>query len=183
MSEPEWSLPLNRVELIARCEALEVALRDCVDADSEPYGGSVRAEAIYRAREALATVHDLLPEVRIIVLLKDRIRKLEAALREAKEIVKVFHDIGSPKHMREEMWTLYQQSPEMQRLNAALAGSSVEPSIEPIQGGQLCHLCNAVHDLMSACPPKEIEVWPCPNCGALLKHARDCPTSDRGVAK
>lgn len=28
-------------------------------------------------------------------------------------------------------------------------------SVEPIKGGQLCHLCNAVHDLMSACPPKE----------------------------
>lgn len=52
--------------------------------------------------------------------LQMRIGELEAALREAKEIVKVFHDMGSPKHMREEMWNLYQQSPEMKRLNAAL---------------------------------------------------------------
>lgn len=41
---------------------------------------------------------------------------------------------------------------------AALEHSESEPSIEPIKGGQLCHLCNAVHDLMSACPPKETKV-------------------------
>jgi hypothetical protein len=28
VSEPEWSLPMNRAELIARCEALEAALKD-----------------------------------------------------------------------------------------------------------------------------------------------------------
>ena len=27
VSESEWSLPMNRAELIARCEALEAALR------------------------------------------------------------------------------------------------------------------------------------------------------------
>lgn len=32
---------------------LETALKDCVDADSEPYGGTVHAEAIYRARQLL----------------------------------------------------------------------------------------------------------------------------------
>lgn len=36
-----------------RIEQLETGLRDCVDADSEPYGGSVRSEAIYRARQLL----------------------------------------------------------------------------------------------------------------------------------
>jgi glycyl-tRNA synthetase beta subunit len=36
-----------------RVAELEAALRDCVDADAEPVGGSVRAEAIYRARQLL----------------------------------------------------------------------------------------------------------------------------------
>lgn len=35
-------------------------------------------------------------------------------------------------------------------------GFPAEPSIAPIKGGQLCHLCNAVHDLMSACPPADL---------------------------
>lgn len=42
-----------RYQCETRNGKLEAALRDCVDADSEPYGGSVRAEAIYRARQAL----------------------------------------------------------------------------------------------------------------------------------
>jgi hypothetical protein len=41
-----------------RIALLETALRDCVDADSEPYGGSVRAEAVYRARQLLAPAVD-----------------------------------------------------------------------------------------------------------------------------
>lgn len=41
-----------------RISQLEKALQDCVDADSEPYGGSVRAEAIYRARQLLGTTGD-----------------------------------------------------------------------------------------------------------------------------
>lgn len=45
------------------------------------------------------------------------------ALREAKEIIRVFHDIGVPKHARAELWDLYQQSPEMKRLNIALGDS------------------------------------------------------------
>lgn len=36
-----------------RIAQLEAALQDCVDADSEPYGGAVRAEAVYRARQLL----------------------------------------------------------------------------------------------------------------------------------
>lgn len=85
--------------------------------------------------------------------LTDRIRELEAALREAKEVVKVFHDMGSPKHMREEMWTLYQQSPEMKRLNGLLTAPETT-------GERIC-TCDG------------IDQAPCP------KHS----SSDRGVAK
>jgi hypothetical protein len=35
MSDPEWSLPMNRAELIARCERYEVALRAIADKPAE----------------------------------------------------------------------------------------------------------------------------------------------------
>jgi hypothetical protein len=48
---------------------------------------------------------------------------LLAALRRAVETIHALHDIGlhgSP-HAAAEMWALYQQSPEMRAINAALA--------------------------------------------------------------
>lgn len=39
--------------LASEYEKVKAALRACVDADSEPYGGHVRSEAICRARELL----------------------------------------------------------------------------------------------------------------------------------
>lgn len=40
MSEPEWSLPMNRAELIARCEALEALIDKALNPHSIECAGN-----------------------------------------------------------------------------------------------------------------------------------------------
>lgn len=110
--------------------------------------------------------------------------ELESALREVRTT-----GVFSVKHT--DLWAridaLLPISKSQQKRFEALT------SVEPIKGGQLCHLCNAVHDLMSACPPSYLakmssaESLPCENCGhSVDEHfgiGLPCPTNDRGVAK
>lgn len=49
MSEPEWSLPMNRADLIARVEALEAALREIVGNGNAPPASRQFKTADYRA--------------------------------------------------------------------------------------------------------------------------------------
>lgn len=52
MSEPDWSLPMNRSELIARVEALEAALRKCCRVLKD--GSMGDAQAVYHEAAALS---------------------------------------------------------------------------------------------------------------------------------
>lgn len=144
-------------------------------------------------------MNDLLPEVRIIVLLKDRIRKLEAALLRVQHGLEsrdwednrseiIDYIINTVHASRAQSEPPIAQSKSQQKRFDALT------SVEPVaNAGQLCHLCNAVHDLMSACPPSYLakmssaESLPCENCGhSVDEHfgiGLPCPTNDRGVAK
>ena len=56
MIEPEWSLPFNRMELIARCEKLEAALRTIkIDVESRWREGDYEYQFAIIARNALAS--------------------------------------------------------------------------------------------------------------------------------
>lgn len=46
---------------------------------------------------------------------------LLAALKRAVDTIRAFHGLGLPSHAEVEMWNLYQQSPEMQAINDAIA--------------------------------------------------------------
>jgi hypothetical protein len=47
--------------------------------------------------------------------------RLLEALREASEIIRTWHGMNIPKEMERAMWQTYQASPEMRRINAAIA--------------------------------------------------------------
>jgi|GEM_PF-6009915 len=50
----------------------------------------------------------------------DDVRELVTALREAKNIARIFHNLGGPQ--AEAVWPIYERSsPEMKRINAILA--------------------------------------------------------------
>jgi hypothetical protein len=53
MSEPEWSLPMNRAELIARVEALEAALRTVAEI---VFSDSVEYDDLRNAQHVIDTV-------------------------------------------------------------------------------------------------------------------------------
>lgn len=53
MSEPEWSLPFNRAELIARVERLEAALKSI--ANGEGAGGLAETERLQEIARAALT--------------------------------------------------------------------------------------------------------------------------------
>lgn len=72
---------------------------------------------------------DLAHEAEREITAKDaRVASLEAALTEAVELIKAWHNMDWHRMLTEEeyetMWQLYQQSPEMKRINAALKGTS-----------------------------------------------------------
>ena len=46
---------------------------------------------------------------------------LYEALERAVGTIRAFHDIGTPKDQRDDLWRLYQASPEMKAITAALA--------------------------------------------------------------
>lgn len=46
---------------------------------------------------------------------------LIAALRDAKELIRTWHNMGMRGAMADQAWAIYQQSPEMKSINAALA--------------------------------------------------------------
>jgi pimeloyl-ACP methyl ester carboxylesterase len=57
---------------------------------------------------------------------RELVGRLREALGKAKETICVWHDMGGADHgfdaeYRGEMWRLYQESPEMREINAALA--------------------------------------------------------------
>ena len=55
----------------------------------------------------------------------DRVRatrdELLAALKRAVEVIRAFHSLGLTFKEEQQAWELYQQSPEMQAINAAIA--------------------------------------------------------------
>jgi len=46
---------------------------------------------------------------------------LLTALKQAVAAIRAFHGLGLPSHAESEVWALYQRSPEMQAINAAIA--------------------------------------------------------------
>jgi PAS domain-containing protein len=52
---------------------------------------------------------------------------LRRALEQARDIIRIWHGSGVPDAIEREAWTLYQSSPEMQNLNAAIAALPTPP--------------------------------------------------------
>lgn len=53
----------------------------------------------------------------------DALAAQRAALETAKQTIRTWHGMGLPDVVEPEAWALYQASPEMQKINAALAAS------------------------------------------------------------
>lgn len=60
----------------------------------------------------------------VIILLTETCGELLEALESAKQVIRVWHDMGTKGE--ESLWQIYQQSPEMQKINAAIAKAKGE---------------------------------------------------------
>jgi hypothetical protein len=97
---------------------------------------------------------------------KERIRALEARDREIREARLVW------------AMTCDCRCPGCQGFDEVVNGTSQETEAAPSAGvGQLCHLCNNVHDLMSTCPPRATD------CGHGQIVQTGCPVCEKRLGR
>ena len=114
MERAGW--PCRLVEAPAMIRALEQEV------------AALRAERDAFKEAALASQQVLIENGVTLAGLEHRVERLKGVLAEAVDLIRTWHGMTEPSDIEPGLWALYQQSPEMRRLSAAL---SAAPPVEP----------------------------------------------------
>lgn len=174
MSEPEWSLPMNRTELIATVEELRAELEAALSHEGEKDAQIEQLLEYLHIDKDTGAHRDWVADCQVAEATIDTLRReladykaksleeiselaaaeMSALRRENERLRDTLHTAERDLHCRGQEDAHYCPNcgnglwDARERIRAALAQSA------PVTGaGQMCHLCRNVHDLMSACPP------------------------------